>query len=135
MHLLYFVYVLFFRCLVIKNWIWVCHLAINILVCSFFVCLSVWLLLTRIGTYYIRLWAKRCYASSTIAYFFAVWDSCDYCWASLLLLNKLSLHLYFTLWVYNLYRSFIILLICIELLVVLCIYRFIYRKHVRTIHV
>jgi hypothetical protein len=133
MHLFYFVGILFFWSLIIKNRIWICHLAINILVCSFFV--WVCLLLTQIRTYYISLRTKRCYASSTITNFFAVWDSCNYCWTSLLLLNKLSLHLYFALWVYNLSRSFYILLICIKLLVVLCINRFIYRKHIRTIHV
>ena len=133
MHLLYFADILFVRSLVIKNWIWICHLAINILVCSFLV--WIYLLLTRISTYYIRLRTKRCYTSGTITNFFTVWNSCNYCWTSLLLLNKLSLHLYFALWIYNLCRSFNVLLICIKLLVVLSIYWFIYRKCIRTIHV
>jgi hypothetical protein len=125
MHLLNFVYILFFRSLVIKNWIRICHLTVDILIHSFFVWLNICLLFTRIRTYYIRLRTKWCYTSDTIDYFFAVWDTCYYCCTSLLLFKKLSLHLYFTLWVYNLCRSFNFLLICIELLVVLCIYRFV----------
>lgn len=128
--------VLFIRALIIKNWIWIGHLIINILISSFFVWLSIWLLFVRIRTWYVGLRTQGCYALGTTAYFFTVRDPCYYLWTRLLLLNSLSLHLYFTLWVYNLDGSFNIWLICIEWLVVLCcVYRLIYWKHVGTVHV